>query len=301
MNSLLRLCTTVLFVSGIALSQTTPTAAPKPVEPRGPGYKLTPTCATHQTFLSPSLGREMAYCVLLPVGYESSQTRYAVLYLLHGLYGAENDWMGLTKIADYARPLNLIIVMPEGDDSWYTNSATDPRNRYEDYLEKDLITEIESRYRVSSERDLRFIAGLSMGGYGALKAGLRHPENYAAVGAFSSAFGVTRDRFYNDLRTPALAFGSHDHSTREDNDVYFLLSKSTENALPYIFLSAGTDDPLFNDNERIVEEMHLLNVRFENHEMPGKHNWIFWDKSVSMFLNELALRFPALKVSARSH
>lgn len=113
-------------------------------------------------FFSDSLGRKMKYRVLIPCGYKTGKRRYPVLYLLHGLYGDYTNWDSLTGIAQYARQLPLLIVMPDADDSWYTNSATVPGDRYEDYIIKDLIKEIETQYRTVSKRDDRFVAGLSM-------------------------------------------------------------------------------------------------------------------------------------------
>jgi putative tributyrin esterase len=164
-----------LFSATLALACVAAFAQPKPLlEPRGPGTRATPECAgRHHSFRSKSLQREMAYCLLLPADYETSKRSYAVLYLLHGLWGSENDWLAKTNIAEQARMLPLIVVMPQADDSWYVNAATRPEAKYEDYVLGDLVQEIESRYRAEKSRDARFIAGLSMGGYGALKGGLK--------------------------------------------------------------------------------------------------------------------------------
>ncbi|GAC1654475.1 MAG: hypothetical protein NVS9B15_15190 [Acidobacteriaceae bacterium] len=159
-------------------------------EPQGAGFKVSPRCEGHKAFMSAALGREMGYCIVLPVGYADSGQRYPVLYLLHGLWGSENDWVALTKVRDYAKGLPLMIVMPEGDDGWYTNWATDATAKYEDYIFEDLPKEIAAKYQVAGTREATFIAGLSMGGYGALKGALKHPERYAEVGAFSSAFAA---------------------------------------------------------------------------------------------------------------
>ena len=125
-------------------------------------------------FQSKLINAKLPYNVILPVDYESSPTtRYPVLYLLHGLTGHYSDWMARTNIADYAADYRLIIVMPEGNDSWYTDSATVETDKYESYVLKELIPDVQSRYRTIEARYGRAIAGLSMGGYGAIKFGLK--------------------------------------------------------------------------------------------------------------------------------
>lgn len=244
--------------------------------------------------------REMSYCLILPADYAASQRSYPVLYLLHGLFGSENDWLANTRVADYARPLPLIIVMPQADDSWYTNSFAEPRNRYEDYLFNDLIQEIDANYRTLKTRDARFIAGLSMGGYGALKAGFRDPQKFSVIGAFSSALDVTR--YPSHWTTAQLAFGSNsvppssvskNVPARADNDDYILLGKSDPAQLPYFFLTCGADDPLLHDSRELVAMMSNLHVRYEYHEFPGAHTWQFWDHSLAAFLRELTPRLPS--------
>ena len=91
---------------------------------------------------SAALGRAMKYRVLLPADYATSQRRYAVLYLLHGLGGDYKDWTTRTNLAEYSRTLPLIIVMPDGENSWYTNAANAPEERFEDYILTDLQADV---------------------------------------------------------------------------------------------------------------------------------------------------------------
>jgi S-formylglutathione hydrolase FrmB len=232
----------------------------------------------------------MAYCLLLPADYETSKRSYAVLYLLHGLWGSENDWLAKTNIAEQVRTLPLIVVMPQADDSWYVNAATRPEAKYEDYVLGDLVQEIESRYRAEKSRDARFIAGLSMGGYGALKAGIKQPQRFAIVGAFSGSLDAARG-VRMDVKTPAIAFGAADSETRRENDVFRLLGKSDPAALPYFFVMIGVDDPIFlRDNRDFLTTAQLLRVLYEYHEVPGKHDWLFWQRSLEAFLHMLAPR-----------
>lgn len=224
----------------------------------------------------------MAYCVLLPANYDSSQEKYAVLYLLHGLFGDENDWLAKTKLATYASEVKLIIVMPEADDSWYTNSVTDPRNRYEDYIATDLIREIESHYRVNASRDDRFIAGLSMGGYGALKMGVKHPQEFSVVGAFSAA--ALSAQTIAQFGTVRAAFGAPGSAGQAENNLYLLAAKSDAKVLPYFMLTCGTADRLRYDDLEMADLMRMVGIKYEYEEFPGEHEWAVWDRCVEMLM-----------------
>src|SRR5262249_54221658 len=135
----------------------------------------------------------LPYNVVLPPGYRAATvTRYPVLYLLHGLSGHYSDWVARTNIADYVAQYRLIIVMPEGNDSWYVDGAAGVNDKYETYILKELMPDVDQRYRSIQSRYGRAIAGLSMGGYGAFKYGLKYPATFAFVASLSGAFGVTR-------------------------------------------------------------------------------------------------------------
>jgi len=282
---------TLALASVAAFAQTDSVGSAPIREPRGPAEKPTTECAgRHHTFRSQSLQREMAYCLLLPADYETSRRSYPVLYLLHGLWGSENDWLALTNVADQVKALPLIVVMPQADDSWYVNSATRSEAKYEDYVFGDLVQEIESRYRVDKERDGRFVAGLSMGGYGALKEGLKQPQRFAVIGVFSATTNAAR-RVRLDVKTPAIAFGAADSATRKENDVMLLVGRSEPKSLPYIFVMTGFDDPVaLEDSRAFVNVAQLMRVQYEYHELPGSHDWAFWQKSLEAFLRVLSPR-----------
>lgn len=143
----------------------------------------------------------MPYRIILPSGYSASkQKRYPVIYLLHGLFGSSENWTTLTKLPAYAKSYEFIIINPEGGDGWYTDSPTKQDDRYESYIVKELIPEIDAKYRTDASRNGRVIAGLSMGGYGALKFGVKYPAMFSLAGSFSGALGAASYR-----STPAFA------------------------------------------------------------------------------------------------
>jgi S-formylglutathione hydrolase FrmB len=244
------------------------------------------------------MGRKMPYRIILPAGYQTSndKVRYPVIYLLHGLSGHFDNWTDKTKVAADAANFNFIIVTPEGGDGWYTDSATVPTDKFESYIVKELVPEIDKKYRTQSDRAHRMIAGLSMGGYGSLKFGLKYPEMFSLVGSFSGAVGATS---YDEKHAgPAIAkslaaiFGAEGSELRGSNDIFKMISDLTPDklkAIPYIYQSCGTEDFLFQDNRNFLQLLVEKKVPHEYREHPGVHDWIFWDDQVREFL-KLAYR-----------
>ena len=134
------------------------------------------------------IGKALPYNVILPRDYQTSpRSRYPVLYLLHGFSGHYSDWVTRTNLADYAADYRMIVVTPEGNDGWYTDSAGRATDKYESYILQELIPDVDRRFRTIQTRYARGIAGLSMGGYGALKFGLKYPDHFAFAGSLSGA------------------------------------------------------------------------------------------------------------------
>lgn len=246
------------------------------------------------TVASQALGRDVRVRVLLPRGYAGSQRHYPVLYLLHGLYGDFTNWETFTELESYTRDLPLILVMPDAGNSWYVNSATTPANKFEDFLTVDVLPAIERRYRVLAVRDHRAIAGLSMGGYGALKYGLKHPELFVIAGSFSGALNAPRDLADQEPRfAPYLnpVFGARDSSARSANDLFRLITGLAPQFAPYLYLDCGTHDPYFIPvNRAFVAALHAGNFTYEYHETPGAHDWQYWNQRISFFLHLLIAR-----------
>ncbi|MBX7062710.1 MAG: esterase family protein [Pyrinomonadaceae bacterium] len=244
-----------------------------------------------QKLASKLMAREMPYRVLLPAGYETAKAeRYPVIYLLHGLYGHYTNWTDKTKVAEYAAKYRFIIVTPEGADGWYIDSPLASHENYESYIVKELIPEIDAKFRTKADRNDRVIAGLSMGGYGALKFGLKYPEMFTLIGSFSGAFGTSQftEKAAGDIgKTVDVVFGPVGSKTRLDNDVYELFlgtSQADLRTLPFIYLSCGTEDFLFESSRQFDGLLRIRNVPHEYRELPGVHDWVFWDDQVREFL-----------------
>jgi putative tributyrin esterase len=265
-----------------AVSQT-PTAHIKPLSPR----------VQEQVFHSKSLNRDMHYLIVLPVGYEQSQQRYPVLYLLHGWAGDYKNWVTLTNLVQYSSRYAMIIVTPDAQNSWYVNSATVPQDRFEDYMIQDLIPAIDTRWRTISSPNRRSIAGLSMGGYGAVLFGLKHSDLFAVVGSDSGAFEAPSgvEQVMPVLRESTdRAFGPGASLTRNDNNLHLLLAKTDRIKTPYFFVECGAQDPFLPSNRNIVQEISSAKIAYEYHEYPGAHDWEFWDHSLPMMLEVIASR-----------
>ncbi len=245
----------------------------------------------------------LPYNVILPADYNSSSTsRYPVLYLLHGLTGHYTDWISRTNIADYAQQYRLIVVMPEGNDGWYTDSAIAENEKYESYITKELIPDVQQRYRTIDARYGRAIAGLSMGGYGAIKFGLKSPSTFVFAGSMSGVVGIARlgeketpPGWLNSLRL----FGPTDSDTRKSNDVFEIINQlapSRMASLPYFYFDCGTEDlPLISSqNLRLATLMSEKKIAHEYRQLPGDHSWAYWDRQIQEVLRVASqkLRFP---------
>jgi putative tributyrin esterase len=262
-------------------------------------------------FDSPSVGRKMKYNVVLPEKYDRTTDRYPVLYLLHGLTGNYTNWARL-GVPRYARAYDLIVVMPDGGNAWYVNwakSEDGQKNDWEDAIVKDLIGHVDATYRTVARREGRAINGLSMGGYGALTLGLRHPDLFCSIGSHSGALsyakqtaerlkggqpprrpanppsttpipGIDVEGFSSPAeRTPkGTAF-----ATAEDcaaYDPFQLVLKTPKDKLPHVYLDCGTEDRLIESQRALVKLLDENTIAFTAGESAGAHNREYWSREV---------------------
>lgn len=249
------------------------------------------------TFYSKSLQRESRYRVILPSAYSDPARRFPILYLLHGLYGDRTNWADLTKLSDHVRSLGLIVVMPDAGNSWYANSFANPAGRYDDFILLDLIPEIELGYRTLAVRAGRAIAGLSMGGYGALKFALKHPQMFFFAGSMTGALSAPLDlgneveEFREGL---AQAFGPPEDPRRSQNDVFSLAEAADPARLPYLYLDCGAQDSFLATNRRFAALLQSRGIPYEYHELPGGHEWTYWDGRIPSVLIALFSKFETM-------
>lgn len=246
------------------------------------------------------MGRKMPYRIVVPARYstkEESGRRFAVLYLLHGLTGHFDNWTRHTNLVDYSAGYDLIIVTPEGENGWYTDNLTKDGDKFESYIIRELIPQIDKRYRTIDRRDHRAIAGLSMGGFGAVKFGLKYPELFKLVGSFSGVIGaasITEREIPGAIgRTIDAIFGPAGTEVRKANDTFDTVRRATPEKIkifPFIYLDCGTEDLFFQNNRDFVGLLIEKKVPHEFRQLPGGHNWTYWDTQVDEFLEVVAKR-----------
>lgn len=242
--------------------------------------RLTPAVAMRDViFHSASLERDIPYRVILPKEV-SANKRLPVVYLLHGGGGGFHDWSNYSDVGRFAEQ-GLILVMPEGNSSYYTNSSDRPQDRYEDYVIKDLITDVERRFPADAGRNSRAIVGVSMGGYGAIKVALKHPEMFTFAAGISPAIDVPTRPFsikrIGQWRQHRSIFGPWGGKIQHENDPYVLAERADPRTAPYLFLSCGEQEGLLPANRRLARELDNRHFRFVFRTSPGGHNWNQWD------------------------
>ena len=246
-------------------------------------------------FQSALVGKTLPYNVILPSDYYTSRaTRYPVLYLLHGLDGHYDNWTTKTNVADYASRYRMIVVTPEGNDGWYTDSASVPGDKYESYFLKELIPDVQKRYRTIETRYGRGVAGLSMGGYGALKFGLKSPGTFAFAGSVSGVLDIaswTEDELKNLTwirKSVVSVFGPQGSETRKANDIFEItraIPAARITALPYFYFDCGNEDALCGSSGRFAALLREKKIPHEYRQLPGSHSWAYWDQQVQEVLN----------------
>ena len=211
-----------------------------------------------------------------------------VLYLLHGLSDDCTIWERRTSIERYATEKGIAVVMPEVRRSFYADEAVG--EQYWTFVAQELPQLIARTFRVSTAREDTFVAGLSMGGFGAFKLALNHPERFAAAASLSGA--VDPASLSLDLNTGNLAervWGGREIAGTAD-DLLGLLGRRDPAELPALFLDCGTEDQLLDQNERFLATAGEAGVEVTSRLRPGAHTWDFWDEGIQDVLGWLPLR-----------
>lgn len=257
----------------------------------------TPQVSTHDVeFYSAALQRRMTYRVLLPASYATHPERaYPVLLLLHGRNSTinEREWQANSNLTELLRDAEMIVVLPEGDDSYYTNAAGDPKQRYEDYITSDLLLDLSSFYRTLPGRESRGIGGISMGGWGALYLGMRHPDLFAFVASMSGPLDMSERPFawwhpFNSrfLRT---VFGTEGTAVRDRFDLYKLEKRRARDLRDVdFFLSCGTRESLLAPNRRMAAAMKESGLALDYREVEGAHQWGNWNQVLPVVISAAA-------------
>jgi len=218
-----------------------------------------------------------------------------VLWLLHGMSDDHTIWMRRTSIERYASEAGLAVVMPNAHRSYYQDMAHG--YRYNTFLREELPTIIQQLFRVSRDPAKNFIAGLSMGGYGAFLLALQNPGRYAAAaslsGALDIASGVKDPSRMNPDRIAELEniFGDPSQVEGSDADLFALIVKNqaTGQAIPPLLQICGTEDFLYQSNVRFRDFVQQKQIPLQYHEAPGDHSWAFWDQWIRKVIDWLPI------------
>lgn len=255
-------------------------------------------------FISKCLMRTVTFNAIIPVDKFGPQAENAeqkplkTLYLLHGIFGNYTDWVNGTRIQAWAEANDLAVIMPSGENRFYLDDEKSGE-LYGEFIGKELVEFTRKLFPLSDKREDTFIAGLSMGGYGAIRNGLKYAENFGCVVGLSAA--LVHDTWKDaDNSAPIFTFrrnyyeaifGEYDKVKGSDKDPKALLLKLKEEGrpVPKMYLCCGTEDGLVTANRDFRDFLNENGVDLTYVEGPGKHDWVFWDTYIKKVLDWLPL------------
>ena len=256
-------------------------------------------------FVSQSLMRTVTINAILPADKisvpglpDAANPPYKTLYLLHGITGNYTDWVNNSSIQRWADDNNLAVIMPSGENMFYLDQPV-TNAFYAQFVGEELVNITRKMFPLSSKREDTFIAGLSMGGYGALRNGLKYHKTFSRIGAFSAALLIDDMPGYTD-ENPLFCFrksyiesifGEIESVADSDKNPMWILKKLLEKKepVPEIYLACGTEDFLLPNNQRFYEAAHKAGADIVYETWTGNHEWDFWNEAVRRFLVRLPL------------
>jgi putative tributyrin esterase len=250
---------------------------------------------TELNFFSEILGLRATMGVILPQRtlaetQGKSKPKYRTLFLLHGHSDDHTAWQRWTSIERYIEGMNLAVVMPAAHLSFYTDMVYG--GKYWQFISEEVPAVARDLFPLSTDRADNFVAGLSMGGYGAFKLALTHPDRYAAAASLSGAVDIREvvkpsadpnsDAWLVGMRN---VFGDLSKVPGSENDLFTLAEKVAKGKVkPKLYQCCGTEDFLYADNLRFRDFAGKLPLDLTYAEGPGEHNWAFWDAMIQKVL-----------------
>lgn len=223
----------------------------------------------HMQMFSPALESIVPYTILLPDPSVAGPGPYPVLLQLHGYYDSHTAWLYKSNLPLHVEKLPLIVVLPSGGNYFWCNY--EPRAQVETFLMEDLRAHVEAMYAARKGAPWA-IGGLSMGGYGALRLGLKFPDRFASVYAHSSVIPPAGDELGDE--------GMHAPQVRGDLDCFELAGRLTAARMPRLSFDCGVEDDLIDHNRRFHHHLEQLRLPHHYAEFPGAHTWDYWDRHV---------------------
>ncbi|MBP3704432.1 MAG: acetylesterase [Clostridia bacterium] len=253
-------------------------------------------------FISKCLMRTVTFNAIIPAdkfdpaAMNKEQKPFKTLYLLHGIFGNYTDWVSGTRIQAWAEANDLAVIMPSGENHFYLDDEN-TGEQYGEFIGKELVEFTRKLFPLSTKREDTFIAGLSMGGYGAIRNGLKYAENFGCIAGLSAA--LVHDTWKDaDNSAPVYTFrrkyyeaifGEFDQVAGSDKDPKALVKKLIDEGkeIPKIYMCCGTEDGLVVQNRAFRDYLIENNVPVTYEEGPGRHDWVFWDTYIKKIVDWL--------------
>ncbi|MDD3218797.1 MAG: alpha/beta hydrolase-fold protein [Lachnospiraceae bacterium] len=256
--------------------------------------------------MSKALMRTVPVNVILPadklIFTEATETEtkpFKTLYLLHGVFGSSLDWVNGTRIQRFAEENDLAVVMPSGDNAFYVDQPKG-NNYYGEFVGKELVELTRKMFHLSHKKEDTFIGGLSMGGYGALRNGLKYSDTFGAILALSAALIIeelpgrdnSKPLFIENRDYAENCFGDLDKLLESDKNPKYLVKQmiKEEKEFPKIYMACGDRDSLFGVNKDMAEFLQNSGLEVTFDVGPGRHEWDFWDTYIRKAIDWLPLR-----------
>ena len=243
----------------------------------------------HLVYFSDVLGVQTPVDVIIPEGKQGigvdtagEENLPAVLYLLHGYSDDQTIWQRRTSVERYAASHNLAIIMPGVNHSFYCNEEYG--ERYWDFVSEELPRMMHRFFRLSDKPEDTFVAGLSMGGYGAMKLALNQPERFGAAASFSGAVDIASTRQRHNHNWKRITGGKSIKGT--ENDLFHMLKVNGEAVhKPRLYVSCGTADFLYGQHKKFIPALKKAGWDVTSYEEPdATHEWGFWDQEIRKFI-----------------
>ena len=231
--------------------------------------------------MSQAMQREIKNVLIVPEQYfdeGKQESRYPVLYLLHGAMGCYSDWAEKADLDALANRYDCIIVCPDGQDSWYFDSPIDPKMQFETYVSQELVEYVDSHYRTHANRYMRAITGLSMGGHGAMFLAFRHPDIFWSCGTMSGCMDITQHPGSWHIKDRLGEYENNQQLWRE-HAVCNLVDQVKDCPLKpaqNILIDEGLKDIFYKNNVALHNQLVEKGIDHEFIVRPGAHTWTYW-------------------------
>lgn len=226
---------------------------------------------------SPSMEKNIKNVIIFPAEYsQQSDRRFPVVYLLHGYGGRYDSWISIkSELPQVASEAGVIIVCPDGQNSWYWDSPVNPKVRFDTYVSRELISYIDKNYRTVASSAGRAVTGFSMGGHGGLWLGFTHQDVFGACGSICGGVDIRPFPENWDMKRSLGSYGENRQRWDEHTVINQLYRLSTKGS-PAIIIDCGVDDFFYEVNEELHRKLLYYNIPHDYISRPGAHTREYW-------------------------